>query len=71
MRKDEKNELEKIYRSGPDPGCADFCADVCFDGRGGGGFSEIEWLRVLSVSGVAFVLRILPSLATGLPEADH
>ena len=37
----------------------------------GAAFSEIEWLRVLSVSGVAFVLSILTSLATGLPEAEH
>lgn len=32
--------------------------------------SEVDWLRVLSVSGVAFVLSILTSLATGLPEVD-
>ena len=34
----------------------------------GAAFSEVDWLRVLSVSGVAFVLSILTSLATGLPE---
>ena len=34
----------------------------------GAAFSEIDWLRALSVSGVAFVLSILTSLATGLPE---
>ena len=33
----------------------------------GAAFSEVDWLRVLSVSGVAFVLSILTSLA-GLPE---
>ena len=33
-------------------------------------FSEVEWLRVLSAAGVAFVLSILTSLATGLPEVD-
>ena len=33
----------------------------------GAAFSEIDWLRALSVSGVAFVLSILTSLA-GLPE---
>ena len=33
----------------------------------GAAFSEIDWLRVLSVSGVAFVLSMLTSLA-GLPE---
>jgi len=36
----------------------------------GAAFSEIDWLRVLSVSGVAFVLSILTSLATGLPEVN-
>ena len=36
----------------------------------GAAFSEIDWLRVLSVSGVAFVLSMLTSLATGLPEAE-
>ena len=34
----------------------------------GAAFSEVDWLRALSVSGVAFVLSILTSLATGLPE---
>ena len=33
----------------------------------GAAFSEIDWLRVASVSGVAFVLSWLTSLA-GLPE---
>ena len=37
----------------------------------GAAFSEIEWLRVLSVSGVAFVLSIMTSLATGLPEVQQ
>ena len=36
----------------------------------GAAFSEIDWLRVLSVSGVAFVLSVLTSLATGLPEVE-
>ena len=36
----------------------------------GAAFSEVDWLRVLSVSGVAFVLSILTSLATGLPEVQ-
>ena len=36
----------------------------------GAAFSEIQWLRVLSVSGVAFVLSILTSMATGLPEVE-
>ena len=34
----------------------------------GAAFSEVDWLRALSVSCVAFVLSILTSLATGLPE---
>ncbi len=37
----------------------------------GAAFSEVDWLRALSVSGVAFVLSILTSLATGLPEVDR
>ena len=36
----------------------------------GAAFSEIDWLRMLSVSGVAFVLSMLTSLATGLPEVE-
>ena len=36
----------------------------------GSAFSEVDWLRVLSVSGVAFVLSLLTSLATGLPEVE-
>jgi hypothetical protein len=36
----------------------------------GAAFNEIDWLKALSVSGVAFVLSILTSLATGLPEAE-
>ena len=36
----------------------------------GAAVSEVDWLRALSVSGVAFVLSILTSLATGLPEVE-
>lgn len=36
----------------------------------GAAFSEVDWLRALSVSGVAFVLSILTSLA-GLPEVPE
>ena len=36
----------------------------------GAAFSEVDWLRALSVSGVSFVLSILTSLATGLPEVE-
>lgn len=37
----------------------------------GAAFSEVDWLRALSVSGVAFVLSMLTSLATGLPEVQE
>ena len=37
----------------------------------GAAFSEDQWLRALSVAGVACVLSILTSLATGLPEVDE
>ena len=37
----------------------------------GAALEEIQWLRALSVSGAAFVLSILTSLATGLPEAEQ
>ena len=37
----------------------------------GAAFHEVEWLHALSVSGVAFVLSILTSLATGLPEVEQ
>ena len=36
----------------------------------GAAFSEIDWLRATSVSGVSFVLSILTSLG-GLPEVDN
>ena len=35
----------------------------------GAAFSEIDWLRALSCSGVAFILSILTSLG-GLPEVQ-
>ena len=37
----------------------------------GAAVEEVQWLRALSVSGVAFVLSILTSLATGLPEVEQ
>ena len=36
----------------------------------GAAVEEVQWLRALSVSGVAFVLSILTSL-TGLPEVEQ
>ena len=35
----------------------------------GAAMEEVQWLRALSVSGVAFVLSLLTSLA-GLPEVE-
>ena len=35
----------------------------------GAAMDEVDWLRALSVSGVAFVLSILTAL-TGLPEVE-
>ena len=35
----------------------------------GAAFSEIDWLRALSVSGVAFALSVVTSLG-GLPEVE-
>lgn len=31
-------------------------------------FSEVEWIKLLSVSGVAFLASCLTSVVTGLPE---
>ena len=36
----------------------------------GAAFNEVDWIRALSVSGVACVLSLLTSLA-GLPEIDQ
>ena len=36
----------------------------------GAALEEVQWLRALSVSGAAFVLSMLTSLATGLPEVE-
>jgi len=36
----------------------------------GAAFSEVDWIKALSCSGVSFVLSCLTSVATGLPEVD-
>ena len=37
----------------------------------GAAFHEVDWIRVVSVSGVAFIASCLTSLATGLPEVEE
>ena len=37
----------------------------------GAAFSEVRWLQALSVSGVSFILSLLTSVATGLPEVPE
>lgn len=34
-------------------------------------FADIDWLRAVSISGVAFVLSLITSIATGLPEVEQ
>ncbi len=42
---------------------------VALIGTGAVGFTDLDWVRIASVSGVAAVLSILTSVA-GLPEVD-
>lgn len=42
---------------------------VALIGTGAVGFTDLDWVKILSVSGVAFVLSLLTSVA-GLPELD-
>lgn len=44
-------------------------AAVALIGTGAVGFTDLDWVRIVSVAGVAAVLSILTSVA-GLPEAD-
>lgn len=34
-------------------------------------FADIDWIRALSISGVAFLLSLVTSVATGLPEVKQ
>lgn len=34
-------------------------------------FADIDWIRALSISGVAFLMSIVTSVATGLPEVEQ
>jgi hypothetical protein len=42
---------------------------VALIGTGAVGFTDLDWLRILSVAGVAGVLSILTSIG-GLPEVE-
>ncbi len=42
---------------------------VALIGTGAVGFTDLDWVRIASVSGVAAVLSVLTSIA-GLPEVD-
>ena len=43
---------------------------VALIGTGAVGFTDLDWVRVASVAGVAAVLSLLTSIATDLPEVD-
>lgn len=43
---------------------------VTLIGTGAVGFTDLDWIHILSVSGVAGVMSVLTCIATGLPEAD-
>lgn len=42
---------------------------VALIGTGAVGFTDLDWLRILSVAGVAGILSLLTSIA-GLPEVE-
>ena len=62
--------LEKMDPCSSDQSGPDVCSDLVGFIAVGAALEEVQWLRALSVSGAAFVLSILTSLATGLPEAE-
>lgn len=43
---------------------------VALIGTGAVGFTDLDWVRIASVSGVAAVLSLLTSVATDLPEVE-
>ena len=44
---------------------------VALIGTGAVGFTDLDWLQIASVSGVAAVVSLLTSVATDLPEVHH
>lgn len=43
---------------------------VALIGTGAVGFTDLDWVHIASVAGVAAVLSLLTSVATDLPEVD-
>ena len=43
---------------------------IALIGTGAVGFTDLDWVRIASVAGVAAVLSLLTSIATDLPEVD-
>ena len=43
---------------------------VALIGTGAVGFTDLDWVHIASVAGVAAVLSLLTSIATDLPEVD-
>ena len=43
---------------------------VALIGTGSVGFTDLDWVQVASVAGVAAVVSLLTSVATDLPEVD-
>ena len=43
---------------------------VTLIGTGAVGFTDLDWIHILSVSGVAGLLSVLTCIAAGVPEAE-
>lgn len=48
-----------------------FCQSILAMVAVGVTFTDVDWITVLSTSGVAAVLSVLTSVATGLPEVKE
>ena len=44
---------------------------VALAGTGMVGFTDLDWVQMLSVAGVSAVLSVMTSIATGLPEVPR
>lgn len=47
-----------------------FCQTLVAAIAVGAGFSDVDWLRLVSVAGVAALVSFLTSIVAGLPEVD-